>query len=146
MFFEREEIRLMIGALIFLFPQFPKVRAWAEGVTLPIWDYYDQLCFAAFTTELRKPENKPLLDWARPLAKRHAVLTQNTDYSFSGLFYQLLQFPLFARFLAEDAVLGVDKGRAARNLGTFSTLLTKFERSEEHTSELQSLMRNSYAV
>jgi DNA helicase-2/ATP-dependent DNA helicase PcrA len=127
MFFEREEIRLMIGALIFLFPQFPKVRAWAEGVTLPIWDYYDQLCFAAFTTELRKPENKPLLDWARPLAKRHAVLTQNTDYSFSGLFYQLLQFPLFARFLADDAVLGVDKGRAARNLGTFSKLLTKFE-------------------
>lgn len=127
MFFEREEIRLMIGALIFLFPQFPKVRAWAEGVTLPIWDYYDQLCFKPFTDELRKPENKPLLDWARPLAKRHAVLTQNTDYAFSGLFYQLLQFPLFSRFLTEDAVQGVDKGRAARNLGTFSKLLTKFE-------------------
>ena len=127
MFFEREEIRLMIGALIFLFPQFPKVRAWAEGVTLPIWDYYDQLCFKPFTDELRKPENKPLLDWARPLAKRHAVLTQNTDYTFSGLFYQLLQFPLFSRFLTEEAVLGVDKGRAARNLGTFSKLLTKFE-------------------
>lgn len=127
MFFEREEIRLMIGALIFLFPQFPKVRAWAEGVTLPIWDYYDQLCFKPFTDELRKAENKPLLDWARPLAKRHAVLTQNTDYAFSGLFYQLLQFPLFSRFLTEDAVQGVDKGRAARNLGTFSKLLTKFE-------------------
>lgn len=127
MFFEREEIRLMIGALIFLFPQFSKVRAWAEGVTLPIWDYYDRLCFATFTTELRKPANKQLLDWARPLAKRHAVLTQNTDYSFSGLFYQLLQFPLFSRFLSEDSVLGVDKGRAARNLGTFSKLLTKFE-------------------
>ena len=127
MFFEREEIRLMIGALIFLFPQFPKVRAWAEGVHLDIWDYYDQLCFKPFTDELRKPENKPLLDWARPLAKRHAVLTQNTDYAFSGLFYQLLQFPLFSRFLTEDAVQGVDKGRAARNLGTFSKLLTKFE-------------------
>jgi hypothetical protein len=127
MFFEREEIRLMIGALIFLFPQFPKVRGWAEGVTLPIWDYYDQLCFKPFTDELRKPENKPLLDWARPLAKRHAVLTQNTDYAFSGLFYQLLQFPLFSRFLTEEAVQGVDKGRAARNLGTFSKLLTKFE-------------------
>ncbi|HEY1057858.1 MAG TPA: ATP-dependent DNA helicase [Limnobacter sp.] len=127
MFFEREEIRLMIGALIFLFPQFPKVRAWADGVTLPIWDYYDQLCFKPFTDELRKPENKPLLDWARPLAKRHAVLTQNTDYSFSGLFYQLLQFPLFSRFLTDEAVLDVDKGRAARNLGTFSKLVTKFE-------------------
>ncbi|NHA14596.1 ATP-dependent DNA helicase [Thioalkalivibrio sp. XN279] len=127
MFFEREEIRLMIGALIFLFPQFPKVRAWAEGVTLPIWGFYDHQCFKPFIDELRKPENKPLLDWARPLAKRHAVLTQNTDYSFSGLFYQLLQFPLFSHFLTEEAVQGVDKGRAARNLGTFSKLLTKFE-------------------
>ncbi|KAB7772876.1 DNA helicase UvrD [Xanthomonas sp. LMG 12462] len=127
MFFERKEIRLMVGALIFLFPQFPKVRAWAEGVHLDIWDYYDQLCFKPFTDELRKPENKPLLDWARPLAKRHAVLTQNTDYAFSGLFYQLLQFPLFSRFLTEQAAQSVDKGRAARNLGTFSKLLTKFE-------------------
>lgn len=127
MFFEREEIRLMIGALIFLFPQFPKVRAWAEGVTLPIWDYYDHQCLKPFLDELRKTENKPLLDWARPLAKRHAVLTQNTDYAFSGLFYQLLQFPLFSRFISEEAVQGVDKGRAARNLGTFSKLLTKFE-------------------
>ncbi|PLC48030.1 DNA helicase UvrD [Pollutimonas subterranea] len=127
MFFEREEIRLMIGALIFLFPQFPKVREWAAGVTLPIWDYYDHQCFKSFADELRKPENKAMLDWARPLAKRHAVLTQNTDYAFSGLFYQLLQFPLFSRFLSEDAVLGLDKGRAARNLATLSKLLTKFE-------------------
>lgn len=127
MFFEREEIRLMMGALIFLFPQFPQIRAWAEGVHLDIWDYYDHQCFKPFCDELRKPENKPLLDWARPLAKRHAVLTQNADYAFSGLFYQLLQFPLFSRFLSEEAVLGVDKGRAARNLGTFSKLLTKFE-------------------
>lgn len=127
MFFEREEIRLMIGALIFLFPQFPKVRAWAEGVTLPIWDYYDLHCFKPFIDELRKPENKAMLDWARPLAKRHAVLTQNTDYAFSGLFYQLLQFPLFSRFLTEEVLQGADKGRAARNLGTFSKLLTKFE-------------------
>lgn len=127
MFFEREEIRLMIGALIFLFPQFPKVRAWAEGVTLSIWDYYDHQCFAAFITELRKPESKPLLDWARSKAKHHLTLAQNENYAFSGLFYDLLQFPLFARFLTDDAVQGVDKGRAARNLGTFSKLLTKFE-------------------
>lgn len=126
-FFEREEIRLTIGALIFLFPQFPKIRQWADGVHLPIWDYYDNQCFRAFTDELRKPENKRLLDWARPLAKRHVLLTQNTDYAFSGLFYQLLQFPLFSRYLDEKALLGVDKGRASRNLATFSTLLAKFE-------------------
>jgi DNA helicase-2/ATP-dependent DNA helicase PcrA len=127
MFFEREEVRLMVGALIFLFPQFPKARVWTEGAQLDIWAYYDQLCFKPFTDELRKPENKRLLDWARPLAKRHAVLAQNADYAFSGLFYQLLQFPLFSRFLSEEAPHGVDKGRAARNLATFSKLLTKFE-------------------
>ncbi len=127
MFFEREEIRLMIGAMIFLFPQFPKVRQWAEGAQLAIWDYYDHECFKAFADELRKPENRRMLEWARPLAKRHAVLTQTADYAFSGLFYQLLQFPLFSRFLDEDAMQGVDKGRAARNLATFSKLITKFE-------------------
>lgn len=132
MFFEREEIRLMIGALQFLFPQYGnpelgEIRKWAMDAHLDIWNYYDHQCFSAFTAELRKPENKPLLDWARPLAKRHVVLTQNTDYAFSGLFYQLLQFPLFSRFLTVEAVKGVDKGRAARNLGTFSKLLTKFE-------------------
>jgi ATP-dependent DNA helicase UvrD/PcrA len=127
MFFEREEIRLMIGALIFLFPQFPKVRAWAEGAHLAIWDFYDHQCFKAFTDELRKPENRRLLDWARPLAKQHAVLSRTADYAFSGLFFQMLQFPLFSRFLDEETMQGVDKGRAARNLATFSKLITKFE-------------------
>ena len=127
MFFEREEIRLMIGALIFLFPQFAKIRQWADEVHLPIWDYYDQACFKAFTDELRRPENSQLLEWARPLAKRHLNLAQNTDYAFSGLFYQLLQFSLFSRYLSEEAMKGVDKGRAARNLATLSTLLARFE-------------------
>jgi DNA helicase-2/ATP-dependent DNA helicase PcrA len=117
MFFEREEIRLMIGALIFLFPQFPKVRAVGRWRHTRHLDYYDQKSASSPSpTSCVKPENKRLLDWARPLAKRHAVLTQNTDYAFSGLFYQLLQFPLFSRFLSEEAVHGVDKGSAARNL------------------------------
>lgn len=101
MFFEREEIRLMIGALIFLFPQFPRVRAWADGVHLDIWDYYDHLCFKPFTDELRKPENKPLLDWARPLAKadnqiEDAVVQAKKDFAqqiavASGMEYRILK-------------------------------------------------------
>ena len=127
MFFEREEIRLMIGALIFLFPQFPQIRQWDPNITLDIWSYYDNECFKPFTDELRKPENKALLDWAKSLAKKHRNLTRNEDYAFSGLFYQLLQFPLFARYLSDDALYGVDKGRAGHNFATFSQLLTKFE-------------------
>ena len=127
LFFEREEVRLMIGALIFLFPQYPTIRKTREGMEMSIWSYYDQSCFKAFADELRRPENKSLLAFVRPLAKQHLTMTKAADYGFTGLFYQLLQFPLFSRFLDEGAMKGVDKGRASRNLALFSQLLTKFE-------------------
>lgn len=126
-FFDREEIRLMIGALIFLFPQFPEVRKWADDAKLQVWDYYDHSCFKLFADELRKPENERLLKWGRPIAKQHLTLAHNADYAFSGLFYQLLQFPLFSRYLSDEALHGIDKGRAGRNLAMFSTMLAKFE-------------------
>ena len=128
-FFEREEIRLMIGALIFLFPQFPNIRKWADDAHLKIWDYYDKECFALFIGELRKPENESLLKWSSAIAKTHLNLAHNADYAFSGLFYRLLQFPLFSRYLDEDLLKqkGVQNSRAMRNLAIFSQLLDKFE-------------------
>jgi len=128
-FFEREEVRLMIGAMIFLFPQFPQIRQWAEGAHLSIWDYYDQECFAAFIEEVRKPENADLLKWAKPIAQDHLALTQNANYAFAGLFYQLLKFPLFSHYLDEDLLKqrGIQNSRAMRNLAIFSQLLSKFE-------------------
>jgi DNA helicase-2/ATP-dependent DNA helicase PcrA len=127
LFFEREEVRLMVGALIFLFPQFPSIRQTRPGVEMAVWDYYDQSCFRTFTDELRKPENAGLLAFVRPLAKRHLAMPAPADYGFTGLFFQLLQFPLFSRYLDEDVMKGVDKGRASRNLALLSQLLTKFE-------------------
>jgi DNA helicase II / ATP-dependent DNA helicase PcrA len=127
LFFEREEVRLMIGALIFLFPQFASIRQTREGMELAIWDYYDHQCFQVFAEELRKPENAGLLAFVRPLAKRHMNLPEPADYGLTGLFYQLLQFPLFSQFLGEEVMNGVDKGRASRNLALLSQLLTKFE-------------------
>lgn len=127
-FFEREEIRLMIGMLIFLFPQFPEARKWRDDAKLHIWDYYDNDCFVLAISELRKPEHADLLKWAKNIAKIHMTLAKNTDYGFSGLFYQLLQFPLFSRYLGEDLLNGgVTDSRAMRNLATFSQLLVKFE-------------------
>jgi len=128
-FFEREEIRLAIGALIFLFPQFVQVRQWVENAKLAIWDYYDGECFQPFADELRKPENRDLLKWGRAIAKNHLNLVDNTDYSFAGLFYQLLRFPLFSRYLNEDLLQqkGIQSSRAMRNLALFSRLLGKFE-------------------
>ncbi len=127
-FFEREEIRLMIGALIFLFPQFSEVRKWKAEAHLDIWNYYDRDCFAAFASELRKPENADLLRWARGTARNHYPLTGNKDYAFSGLFYELLRFPLFSRYLDEEKLKGnLQDTRGMRNLALFSQLLSKME-------------------
>src|SRR3546814_6567207 len=51
-------------------------------------------------------------------------------------------------FLLEPATLVLPQGsvRLAGRLGDRTALQSRFERSEEHTSELQSLMRISYAV
>lgn len=128
-FFDREEVQLMLGALIFLFPQFPNVRQWSEDVHLSIWDYYDQTCFAQFAQALRLPENADLLKWVQQTAKRHLTLAENADYAFSGLFYQLLQFPLFSRYLDERRLQqqNVYDSRPMRNLAIFSQLIGKFE-------------------
>lgn len=127
-FFDREEVRLMIGALIFLFPQFPQVRQWQADAHLDIWDYYDQQCFAFFAEQLRLRENRDLLQWARPLALAHRALPRPADYAFSGLFYQLLRFPLFSRYLDDDLMAGAFQDRRPMyNLALFSRLLNKFE-------------------
>ncbi len=126
MFFEREEVRLVFGALIFLFPQFPKVRKWNDSAYLPEWDYYDA-CFKYFTDCLRMSENKDLLEWCRKRAKTHLNLSSNTDYAFSRLYYELLQFPLFSKFINEPSVYGMIDTRPVRNLSLISQLLTKFE-------------------
>ena len=127
LFFDRTEIRLMIGALIFLFPQFPEIRKWSKDASLDIWKYYDEECFSAFAAELRKPENKPLLEWCRRYAKAHLNLSEPPDYAFSGLFYELLQFPLFSQYLGDATQGGAIDSRPARNLAIFSQLLSKYE-------------------
>jgi DNA helicase II / ATP-dependent DNA helicase PcrA len=123
LFFEREEIRLMLGALMLIFPQFRSIRAPKEDVVLSIWQYYDLQCLKPFMEEVAKPEHKDLLEWCQVSAKRHMGLSKNADYAFSGLLYQLLQFPLFSEYL--DAESG--NARAQRNLATMSQLLAKFE-------------------
>lgn len=123
LFFEREETRLMLGALQLIFPQFRSIRPPKEGVTLVVWDYYDQQCLGPFMELVAKPENQDLLQWCQLRAKQHMGLSKNADYAFSGLFYELLQFPLFSNYLDQET----GNSRAQRNLATMSQLLAKFE-------------------
>lgn len=127
MFFERAEIKLMIGAVLFMFPQYGSIRQTREGMTLQVWTYYDE-CLGDFIAHLKGGTDPQIAAWAAGMAKNHLSLNDNTNYAFSGLFYDLMQFPTFSGFLDEGiAHAGVRDSRPARNLSKFSRLLNKFE-------------------
>jgi DNA helicase-2/ATP-dependent DNA helicase PcrA len=125
LFFEREEVRYLLGALQMVFPMVmtERKRKEVEGRKLPIWDYYANHCIAPFIAKLREPEQVDLLQWCQRKAKQHIGLTKNADSAFLGLFYELLQFPLFSRYLDQDN----GNERAQRNMAQMSRMLGKFE-------------------
>ncbi|MGR5279519.1 ATP-dependent helicase [Vibrio rotiferianus] len=125
LFFEREEIRHMIGALHMVFPMVmpERKKKIQEGRRLAIWDYYEQQCIAPFIEKLRQPEQSDLLAWCKRKAVAHHNMTKNAESAFLGLFYELLQFPLFSRFLEQEN----GNERAQRNLAQMSRMLGKFE-------------------
>nr|WP_263327081.1 ATP-dependent DNA helicase [Neobacillus sp. Marseille-Q6967] len=125
MFFKREEIKWLLGAFMYLFPQSSQVRQWQPGASLREWEYHDT-CLREFEEILNRTENAELKNWADKKAKIHGNLMENLNYGFSGLFYQLLQFPLFSNYLDGYSGKTMDS-RPSRNLSIFSKLLAKFE-------------------
>ncbi len=130
-FFERKEIQLSLGALVFLFPNLEKNYLSGErnaDYLEDIWAYYD-LCLDAFTGELRSDpaRHKTLRSWAVQKAQEIAKASRNTDYTFANLFYEMLQFPMFAKFLSAELDGGVEDLRPTYNLALFSKLLCRFE-------------------
>ncbi len=128
LFFEREEVKLMVGAFIALFPQFGAIvqGAWT-GDPPEIFEWYEE-CKRAFLDVAKAKEQAELRAWLGHRRRDHNPLTENTDYAFSGLFYELISFPLFARYLDNTKSLGgVRDSRPAHNLATLSRLLTRFE-------------------
>mgnify|MGYP001442090229 FL=1 len=72
-------------------------------------------------------ENKELKSWYEEILKSHSSLTKNTDYAFTGLLYQLLQFEPFKSYIGVDVGSGVIDERAARNISIMSSVLGKYE-------------------
>ena len=128
LFFEREEVQLVLGALVFLFPDLFEQLKWNDEAALGVWDYY-QRCKLRFANRLR--ENRELhgnlIKWCQITAKAHATLQDPTNYAFSGLFYNLFQFSLFAPYLEIDLNGGARDLRAPYNLALLSQLIAKFE-------------------
>lgn len=128
LFFDRTEIKLLLGALIFIFPNLFEDLKWAEDAELEIWDRYEawKLEFAnALRSDLDR--NAELLKWCQKRSKEHLTLTGNTNYAFAALLYQLLEFPMFADFLQNDLDENKVDLRASYNIALLSRLLYKFE-------------------
>jgi DNA helicase-2/ATP-dependent DNA helicase PcrA len=128
LFFEREEVQLLFGALIFIFPTLFEDLKWKEDANLEIWNTYE-VWKNKFADKIRSDveKNKTLLQWCQKRAKEHLVLKSNTNYGFTALLYQLLEFPMFAEFIDVDMNANKTELRTAYNLAHVSKLLFKFE-------------------
>ena len=127
-FFQRDEIRLIFGALLFIFPSYfdelKKNNIWANSILV----YYDK-CIEFFADSLRSdiPKHNDMLKWLREKSQYFGTFAKNSDSSFSSLFYELLKYPMFSVHLDVDLNQQVIDQRAAYNLALFSKLLTKYE-------------------
>ena len=127
MFFERTEVRMMIGALCIIGSEYYETPNYP-----PEYGIYIDNCVREFKNYLKenKVSESELVSFISKKRKEMAKISGNLDYAFSTLFYQLLEYPVFADYLEENAFSSIIDGRPARNLAIFSQLLTKFENLE----------------
>ena len=124
MFFEREEIRLILGCLVSIFPQVEELFE-PGSTTLGLCMQWGELFINTLQEDPKG--NRELIRWVLAMQKAHAPLTKPTNYGFTSLVYQLFQFPLFAKFLDVDLEANKTDLRAAYNIGTLTSLVSKFE-------------------
>lgn len=128
MFFKRDEIKLALGCLMLMFPQYVKGLENGEYTFLQQEHYfYYRDCIVAANQFVTLSENKELLKFIRKHGKEHASLKGTTDYTYSGLLYQLFMFKPFCDMLDTDMSLGVVDIRPTRNLAMLTQVIGKFE-------------------
>lgn len=128
MFFQRDEIRLLIGCLMLMFPKYVMGLEEEEFQFLQPEHYrYYRGCIIAANAYLQKPEAADFRNWIRRRGKIHANLKETTDYAYSGLIYQMFEFEPFSTILGTDMRVGVIDLRPARNIALFTQVVGKFE-------------------
>lgn len=130
MFFDRQEIRLLLGILIMCFPNyFIRLKTNSFTITseqyLAFYQFYREKCVKPAMKLLQ--ENKDLKKWYEEILRTHSSMTKNTDYAFTGLLYQLLQFEPFMTYIGVNIGSGIVDERAARNISILSSVMGKFE-------------------
>jgi len=131
MFFERTEVKLVFGVLLFLFPQYvekmeeKKFRFMDEEI-----EKYLRSCIDTVNEILvaNKEKYRDILTWIKKYGRRHNILTKNTDYAYAGLLYRMFEFEPFKSILVTNiSFANVIDLRIPRNLALLSQSITKFE-------------------
>lgn len=126
MFFEREEIKYLIGALLLVFPQYlinlrnRSFRLKNEGLFL----YYED-CIK--TVENYVLEDEKLKLFIRNTGISHMNLFSNTDYAFTGLVYKIFEFEPFRTYLEIDLNNGLIDQRPIRNISILTQMIARFD-------------------
>jgi len=126
MFFEREEIKYLIGALLLVFPQYliklrnRDFRLKNEG----LFSYYED-CIK--TVEKYVFENEQLKIFIRNTGMSHMNLFSNTDYAFTGLLYKLFEFDPFREYLEIELNNGLIDQRPIRNISILTQMIARFD-------------------
>lgn len=128
MFFGREEIKIALGTMMLLFPKYVIELENDEYPFLqPEHSRYYRDCILAANEFLTRPENAEFMKWVRHHGKVHVALKGTTDYTYSGLLYQMFEYEPFRSILGTDMTAGVVDVRPARNLALLSQVIGKYE-------------------
>lgn len=128
MFFQRDEVRLALGCLMLVFPRY--IQGLENDAYEFLYEKYKDYyvgCIKYANEYLEQENSEELCQWIRRTGKAHIRLKGNTDYAYSGLFYQLLEFQPFVGLLDTGMGTGVTDIRPARNLALLSQIIGKYE-------------------
>lgn len=128
MFFQRQEIKELLGCLIMCMPNyFLRLKTESFPYSFPeLYRYYREECVPAAKEIIKKNKNT-LGKWMEEKLRVHSDMRENTDYAFSGLLYQLLEFEPFREYIGIGMGVGIVDERPARNLSILSSVLGKYE-------------------
>jgi len=128
MFFQRDEIMLLFGCLLLAFPTYVSILKKREFnyADESLYTYYEK-CINKASEYMDKDDGAELKRWISEKEKKHLKLTKNTDYAFSGLFYQLMGSSPFSCIIDIELTNGAMDLRPVRNLSMFSKILAKYE-------------------
>jgi len=132
MFFNRPEIIQALGCLMMMFPGYVEKLFEGDFEHLSgVQEEYFLDCADAAKELLEKREgdddNKELRFWIQKRGLTHQQLKVNTDYGYTGLLYQLLEFEPFRTYVSSDLSCGYVDARPARNLAILTQVIGKYE-------------------